>query len=397
LPLALFALLALVAVPRAHAAKGMEVAVEDDPVFVNQYYYDRERALLLAQSLGVTRIRVELSWATSLGGKANLRFPPSAPTYNFTAVDALIDAAARHGIRIQLTLTGKAPAFATGNRRVGVWQPSGKLFAKFASVAAQHFRGRVDRYSIWNEPNYAGWIAPLREQPRIYRDLYINGYDAIKKADPRAKVLIGETVPYSIRRLAQSPIAFLRGVLCVDGNYRKVGGCKGPRTLRADGYAHHPYEFKHAPSYRYPGADNATTGTLGNLTRALDRLKTVLKPNQGSHMPVYLTEYGYFASGKRKIADKRRAPWLKQAFTMAQKNPRVKEMLQYLLIHPPARFSGAFFDTSILTTQGGILSPFTSLLTWSKQAAAKRQIVLPRGPIALPPAPPGSAPAPRRR
>src|SRR5947208_17010700 len=95
LALAAAACLLLLAAPRAHAARGMEVAVEDDPVFVNQYYYDRERALQLAQSLGVTRIRVELSWATSLGGKANLRLPPSAPSYNFTAVDALIDAGAR--------------------------------------------------------------------------------------------------------------------------------------------------------------------------------------------------------------------------------------------------------------------------------------------------------------
>jgi len=393
------AALVLVAAPRAHAARGMEVAIEDDPVLVNGYYYDREQALQQAQQLGVTRIRVELSWATSLGGKANLRLAPSAPSYNFQAVDSLIDAAAAHGMRVQITLTGKAPAFATGNRRVGVWQPNGKLFAKFASAAAQHFRGRVDRYSIWNEPNYVGWIAPLRQQPRIYRDLYVNGYNAIKRADPRAKVFIGETVPYSIRRLAQSPISFLRAVTCVNGSYHHVGGCKGPRTLRADGYAHHPYEFKHAPSYRYPGADNATIGTLKNLTRALDKLKKakVLKPTRGSHMPVYLTEYGYFASGKRKIADSKRAQWLPQAFKIAQKNGRVKEMLQYLLVHPPARFSGAFFDTSILTTQGGVLSPFTALQAWSQQALASRQIAVAPPPFTLPPAPPGSAPAPRRR
>ena len=194
-----FACLLLVAVPRAHAARGMEVALEDDPVFVNQYYYDRERALQQAQSLGVSRIRVNLGWAPSLQGRANLRFPPAAPTYNFAAVDSFIDAAARYGIRIQLTLTGPAPAFATGNHRVGPYQPNGKYFGKFASAVAAHFRGRVDRYSIWNEPNYVGWIAPLRQEASIYRDLYINGYNAIKRADPRAQVLIGETVPYSIR------------------------------------------------------------------------------------------------------------------------------------------------------------------------------------------------------
>jgi len=397
--LAVLACLVLAAAPRAHAAKGMEVAIEDDPVFVNQYYYDRERALQQAVELGVTRIRVNLGWAPSMGGQQNLRFPPSLPRYNFTQVDGLIDAAARYGIRIQLTLTGPAPAFATGNHRVGPYQPNGKQFGKFASVVAAHFRGRIDRYSIWNEPNYRGWIDPLRQEPSIYRDLYINGYNAIKKANPRAKVLIGETVPYSIRRLAQSPIAFLRAVLCVDGSYHRVRGCKGPKTLRADGYAHHPYEFKHPPNYRYPGQDNATLGSIKNLTRALDKLKKarVLKPNRGSHMPLYFTEYGYFASGKRRIPANKHAAWLKQGFGMALKTPRVKEMLQYLLVQPPQRFRGAFFDTSILAQNGATLSPFSSLLSWSKQAAARRQILLPRAPIFLPPAPPGALPAPRRR
>src|SRR5947207_787515 len=225
------ACLLLAAVPRAHAARGMEVALEDDPVFVNQYYYDRERALQQAQSLGVSRIRVNVGWAPSLQGRANLRLPHAAPTYNFGPVDSIIDAAARYGIRIQLTLTGPAPAFATGNHRVGPYQPNAKYFGKFAAAMAAHFRGRVDRYSIWNEPNYVGWIAPLRQQPSIYRALYISGYKAIKAADPGAKVLIGETAPYSIHRLATSPIAFLRAVTCVNGSYRYVGGCKGPRTL----------------------------------------------------------------------------------------------------------------------------------------------------------------------
>jgi hypothetical protein len=123
----------------------------------------------------------------------------------------------------------------------------------------------------------------------------------------------------------------------------------------------------------------------------------VLKPARGRHLPLYFTEYGYFASGKRKIAESKHAAWLKQAFVIAQRTPRVKQMLQYLLVQPPKRFSGAFFDTSILTTTGATLTPFSSLVSWSKGAAAKRQILLPRGPIFLPPAPPGSSPAPRRR
>jgi hypothetical protein len=395
----ILAALAFLAVPRAHAAKGMEVAVEDDPVFVDQAYYNRETALQQAALLGATRIRVNIGWASAMFRQRNLRFPPPVGHFDFSKVDSLIDAAARYGMRVQITLTGPAPAFATGNRRVGVYQPKAQYFAKFASAAAAHFRGRVDRYGIWNEPNYVGWIAPLRQQGSIYRSLYVSAYSAIKRADPRAQVLIGETAPYSIKRLAQSPIAFLRSVTCVDGNYRRVGGCSGPKTLRADGYAHHPYDFKHAPNAKYPGADNATLGTTKNLTRALDKLKKagVLKPNHGSHMPLYFTEYGYFASGKRRVADSKRAPWLRQAFQIALRTQRVKEMLQYLLVQPPTKLAaGAFFDLSILTSSGKPLSPFTSLQDWARQMQLSRQIFVTRPPLVLPPAPPGDSPAPRR-
>jgi Cellulase (glycosyl hydrolase family 5) len=398
--IALLAVLSLIAAPRAHAARGMEVALEDEPVFLNQFYYNRDQAFQQARALGVTRLRINIGWGPSLGGQQNLRFPPSAPKYNFAKIDNLVDAANQYGIRIQMTLTGPAPAFATGTHRVGAYQPNAKYFGKFAAAVAAHFRGRVDRYSIWNEPNYVGWLAPLRQQPSLYRALYIAGYKAIKTADRGAKVFIGETAPYSIRRLATSPIAFLRAVTCVDGSYHHVRGCTGPRTLRADGYAHHPYDFKHPPNYRYPGADNATLGTTKNLTRALDKLKKakVLKPNRGSHMPLYFTEYGYFASGRRRIADSKRARWLPQAFAMALKMPRVKQMLQYLLVQPPSKLAaGAFFDLSIVSSSGHPESPFNALLAWSQQAQAAHQILVPGGPFPLPQAPPGSAPAVGRR
>ena len=90
-------------------------------------------------------------------------------------------------------------------------------------MVAEHFAGRVDRYSIWNEPNWRTWLGPLKSAPGLYRSLYTRGYDAIKKADPRAKVLIGETSPYERPGLSTAPIAFLRKVACVNSKYKRVG------------------------------------------------------------------------------------------------------------------------------------------------------------------------------
>ena len=41
-------------------------------------------------------------------------------------------------------------------------------------------------------------------------------------------------------------------------------------------------------------------------------------------MPVYLTEYGYFASGKRALSPKTTSRYLQQAYSIALKNGRVK-------------------------------------------------------------------------
>src|SRR5919197_1624639 len=184
-PLALLLLLCLAAPARA-----MEFALQDDDVFVHQLRYDRDRALDRAVALGATRIRVNVLWDRVLvsGG-------PKHPVYDFSAIDALQADAAARGIELQRTLAGPAPAWATANHRVGIVAPDPGRFAAFVSVVARHFAGRVDRYSIWNEPNWNTWLAPGRRAPGLYRALYRAGYAAIKRVDPEAQVLIGELAP----------------------------------------------------------------------------------------------------------------------------------------------------------------------------------------------------------
>lgn len=234
----------------------------------------------------------------------------------------------------------------------------------------------MTRYSIWNEPNHASWLQPQSRAPRLYRALYEAGYRAVKHVDKDTEVLIGETAPYRIRGRAIAPLAFIRGVTCVDARYRRHG-C-GP--LRADGFAHHPYDFRHAPRYRYPGADNVTVGTLGRLVRALARLRSAraLLARDGAAPPIYLTEYGYFSSGRQRVSASRQASYLKQAFTIAQRNPRVRQMLQYLLVTPPRKYR--FFDTSLIRRDGLATKPYAALRSWAAVAARDGRITTPRAP-----------------
>ena len=371
----------------AHAARGMELAIQDDSLFVQgNKRFRGNKAFDYAKQLGVTRIRVNLLWAYTMpSSQYNRRRKPATINYNFSQIDQLIDRAAANGIRVHLSLTGPAPRWANAKRATTkrAWfKPNPGQFGEFARVAANHFKGRVDRYSIWNEPNWKTWLGPLKSAPGIYRSMYSRAYTAIKKADRRAQVLIGETSPYARPGMSTAPLAFLRKVACVNSSYRRVKRCP---TLKADGYAHHPYDFRHAPNFQYPGSDNVTIGTLSRLTRALDRLRRsgALRFTRGGRMPLYLTEYGYFASGKRALPARTRSRYLKQAYSIALRNGRVKSQMHYLLTTLP-RGSGSTFNTGLVTRTGKRLPQFNALRGWyrSNRGRVKR----PSRSFSLPPA-----------
>jgi hypothetical protein len=370
------ALLVLAACGTASAGPRMELGLMDEGVFLDERYYGADRGLEAARSLHVRRLRMNVLWANALTeGQAVARKAPAHPTYEWGRWDRAIARARRHGIKVQLSLTGPAPAWAAGNRRRGPFKPSAKQYGRFVSAAVKHFRGEVSRYSIWNEPNHVGWLRPLASGPALYRALYVAGYRAAVKADPRAQILMGETSPYALKGRSSSPLGFLRGVLCVDRRYRhRARSC--PR-LRADGYALHPYDARHSPTYRFPGADNVTIGTLGRLPAALDKLARLgaLRTRRGGPMPVYLTEFGYLAYGKKKIPEARRARYLPQAFEIARRNPRVRELIQYELVQPPKGSPWFFWQSHLIDNTGAKTKTYHALRAWARRAAAKGTIL----------------------
>jgi hypothetical protein len=346
----------------AGARSDMELALQDDSVIVTNEYYGRDRGLNKARELGMTHIRMNVLWSQVVGSSRNRRSRPSPVKYDFTAYDQAVNAAHARGLDVQIALTGPAPAWATGNRKAGPYKPKYRYFEDFVEATVSHFGGLVNRYSIWNEPNHVGWLAPLKSAPGLYSQLYRVGYSAIKRNNPGAQVLIGETAPYASRRSsAMPPLQFLRGMLRANRTY----GGSSKYALLADGFAHHPYDFGHKPTYRFPGGDNVTLATLSRLTNALNRLAKngLLRTPQGGTLDVYLTEYGFMQSGRHAIPDARRASYLKQAYNMARRNSRVRQMLQFLLVQPAKKYR--FFDTALLKAKGKETRAFRSLKSWA--------------------------------
>jgi hypothetical protein len=339
----------------AHAARGMEVGLQDDAVFLYQSYYNRDVALQQARQLGVTRLRVNVLWNRVASAQANQRTAPAQVIYNWASYDSIVDAAAAYGIKVQMTVAGPAPAWANGKHRngqyEGAYKPNARLYGQFIHDVALHFKGRVDRYSVWNEPNWPGWLAPYKAAPRLYANLFRAGWVGVKSADPNAKVLFGELAPQERRGKSLAPLTFLRRATR-HGHFK------------ADGLAHHPYAFTVAPNSRHAGPNDATMGTLGRLTHLLHSLahSRRLRTPQGGSLPLYLTEYGYFARGPRALGKRRQAAYLRKGFQMALHNPSVREMTQYVLVAPPG--SGSW-DTSLVGRTGAPSPAFNVLSSWS--------------------------------
>lgn len=369
---------------RAHLlrgrAGGFEVGLQDDAVFLKRDYFNRDLAFVEARALGVSWLRVNVLWDRAAGVSAAQRSAPpteGAVPWDWSSYDDVIDAAATHGIHVELTLTGPAPAWATASHRIGVNRPDPVRFAQFVQAAASHFRGRVSRYSIWNEPNSASWLFPQARAADLYRLLYEEGYASVRSVDPVAEVLIGETAGPAQSAAVTPALAFIRAVACRDGRYRPTKAC-GP--LVANGYAHHPYDFHNPPAHAFPSADAVTLGSLGRLTSTLDRLAAVgaLSDPRGRPLNVYLTEFGYFSSGRDALPPETRAAYLGAAYKLAaSRYPRVRQLLQYLLVDPPPGYPGAAFDTGLVSREGATSPAYAALFEWAADAARRGRLAPP--------------------
>ena len=384
--LAALAVLPLLAAPPAQAGKQMEVALQDDGVFLYQEHYDRDLAFRQLRNLGATHLRMNILWWQPIpAGQRTQTTVPSNITYNWGVWDDAIDRAADFGIKVQLDLTGDPPAWACGNLRPPYscdgFKPNRALFAHFVRAAVAHFKGRVSRYSLWNEPNWYTWISPHKQAPILYRKLYEAGYDAAKAADPNSEVVMGEFAPHFQPGISTPPLQFVRKMVCVNKKLKRKRNANrkcGREPLKFDAVSTHPYDFTSRPTKLRENPDELTLANINELPKLLDKLrkKGLVEPSKRK-FPVYLTEHGYFVAGRRGVPENRRQRWIVQAWEMAQRSPRVKQMLHYVFVSPPVDSPSAYFDMGLLTSSGTFRASYGALQNWLQGALASGKVAPP--------------------
>jgi len=315
----------------------------------------RPHAIAQLQSLGVKALRVELSWYDVAPGQKSAAKPAFDPTnpasYSWGEYDALISEAQRLHWKVLLTVTSPVPRWATSNKAAPyVTSPDDQDFEQFMTAVGRHYGSSV-LYSIWNEANHPAFLRPQFNShgqpasPRIYRGLYQAGYTGLQAAGiARPQVLMGETAPFGYdtvnvhkegsRALLHdvAPLAFLRGMLCLNAHYKKAGSCG---ELQTAGFAHHAYTLPAGPYYKPPQRDDVTIGVLSRLSNALNAAARARAIPGG--VPIYLTEFGVQSVPNRELG----VSLAKQAQfdaideRIAWSNPRVVAFSQYLLKDDP--------------------------------------------------------------
>ena len=369
---AILILAVLMLVPAAAQASPRQIMSFEAP---RELLDDGRRDITLDEikRFGVTHVRQLVYWRDFAPRPARKRKPRfnasdhnAYPSGTWGRLDRLFAAAEARDIKVMLTLTGPVPRWATKNKRGRLNRPSPRLFGQFARAVGQRYGRHVSIWSIWNEPNQPQFLKPQYRDgkpysPRLYRGLYRSAYRAIRRtrANRRDKILIGETSPRGNKNVVH-PLAFLRGMLCLDRDYRKRSSCA---RMPADGYAHHAYTTRTGPRFDPPDDDDVTIGALTRLVRALDRAgRARALPRR---LRIYLTEFGIQSEPDKVsgVSLARQPEYYAISEHMAYVNPRVALFSQYLMADDAPRESGyrfGGFESGLRRSNGRRKPPYAA-------------------------------------
>jgi hypothetical protein len=241
-----------------------------------------KRGLEMIREMGAPWIVEFFPWAY---------YEPAKGQRDFSAAERIIAHANRQGLTVIARL-GFVPAWARPDNTTFTYLDPERYadFADFAASFAQHFRGRVSHFIVWNEPNLQNEWGMRRVDPVGYVAMLRAVYPAIKRANPDAIVLAGALAPTIERNrdVALSDLEYLAEMYrALRDNHASptIGtATKSVTSPPWDGLAAHTYGLTMPPEA--PPNPNVVN------FRRVELLRAIMEAH-GDTTPIYITEAGW--------------------------------------------------------------------------------------------------------
>jgi polysaccharide biosynthesis protein PslG len=241
-------------------------ALDPRPAFGVQFhatwadYTDADRTAVLdkLQAAGVKWVRIDLGWASLQEGGAG-----SYSQWYVDLADRVVNAARARGIHVLATLWA-TPGWANGGRGTNVPPNDAADYARAATWAAAHFRGRIEAWEVWNEPNLSDFFVG---NAAAYAQLLRAAYPAFKSGDSNALVVFGGP--------SGNDTDFLRNVY--------AAGIRGAFDVMAN----HPYQGIADAAPEVP--DDGTKYNLSHVRSVHD----LMRANGDGAKQIWFTEFGW--------------------------------------------------------------------------------------------------------
>jgi hypothetical protein len=255
-----------------------------------------ETILRLARDAGFSRIVQLLEWR---------EIEPTPAEYLWEYPDWLVRASEYYGLDLVLRLDHPPQWALLGHPDGSPVDP--QTYADFVGRVATRYRGKVRTYVVWNEPNLASEWGDLQPNPAAYVALLQTAYEAIKAADPTARVVSAGLAPTNdVTERALDERLFLQRMY--------AAGAKG----HFDALGAHPYGFAYPP-------DDASGAHNGFNFARLTELRRIMTEADDADTPVWATEVGWTTAPVEpeqqwlRVTEKQQADYLIAAFEKARR------------------------------------------------------------------------------
>jgi hypothetical protein len=294
-----------------------------------------DRDLNLVKDAGFRWVKQEIPWREVEGHAKG--------TWQWASPDRIMDQIDSSGLNVIVRL-GSQPEWASSSVIFPEVGPPDDLqdFYDYVYTVASRYKGRVEAYQIWNEPNLAREWGQRPPNPVEYTKMLKVGYQAVKDADPHAIVISAGLAPTTRNDDEAMPDTYF-----VQGMYD------------AGAAAYFDALGVHAPGYKSPPETDpavvAANPELNNNDQAPEELRRVysfrhvedireiMVENGDEAKKVIILEFGWTIDPRHDspyhwhaVSPEQQDKYLQRAYAYAEENwqPWIGVMSLIYIAHP---------------------------------------------------------------